>query len=217
MAGDTLRLASEATDANGHIVHQADVSWASGDTAVAVVDPSGLVTGVGAGNVEITATSSEVVGRASLTVAAPAPATVLVANPTPCVFRRLQTRSGSRSRCETRSGGRSRMSRYLGRAPTRPVASVDLTGLVAAVANGATAVSATAGQVSGEAVVTVMQSVGSVVVSPVADTVAVGDTLRLVAEAFDANGYAVAGAEFSWSSSNDSIAGVDHSGLVTAK
>ncbi len=214
VVGDTLRLASEATDANGHIVHGAEVSWASGDTAIAVVDPSGLVTGVSAGDVEITATS-EVVGRASLTVAAPAPATVLME---PDTVRFSALADAVRLAVEVRD--------QIGRPLTvvavswasadTTVASVDSTGLVVAVANGATTVSATAGQVSGGAVVTVMQSVGSVVVSPAADTVVVGDTLRLVAEALDDNGHAVAGAEFNWSSSNDSIAGVDDSGLVTA-
>lgn len=215
VVGDTLRLASEATDANGHIVPEAEVSWVSGDTSVAVVDPSGLVTGVGEGNVEITATSSEVVGRASLTIATPAPATVLVE---PDTVRLSALADTVRLAVEVRD--------QIGRPLTdfsvswvsadTAVVSVDSTGLVTTMANGATTVSATAAQVSGEAVVTVTQSVRSVVLSPTADTVAVGDTLRLVAEAFDANGYAVVGAEFNWSSSNDSIAEVDDSGLVTA-
>ena len=68
VAGDTLRLAAEATDANGHAVGGAEFTWASGDTAVAVVDATGLVTGVGAGEVEITATSSGVTARAILLV-----------------------------------------------------------------------------------------------------------------------------------------------------
>ncbi len=68
VAGDTLRLTAEATDANGHAVGGAEFAWASGDTAVAVVDATGLVTGVGAGEVEITATSSGVTGRATLVV-----------------------------------------------------------------------------------------------------------------------------------------------------
>ena len=62
--------------------------------------------------------------------------------------------------------------------------------------------------------VVVTQSVDSVVVSPAADTVALGDTLRLAAEAFDENSHAVEGAAFSWSSSNASVATVDGSGLV---
>ena len=71
VAGDTLRLAAEATDANGHVVGAAEFAWASGDTAVAVVDATGLVTGIGAGEVEVTATSSGVAGPAMLVVVGP--------------------------------------------------------------------------------------------------------------------------------------------------
>ena len=62
---------------------------------------------------------------------------------------------------------------------------------------------------------TVTQSAGSVVISPPTDTVALGDTLRLVAEAFDENGHRIEGVEFQWSSSDESVARVDGSGLVT--
>jgi CubicO group peptidase (beta-lactamase class C family) len=59
--------------------------------------------------------------------------------------------------------------------------------------------------------------VNSVALSPAADTLmAFGDTVRLTAEATDANGHAVPGSEFSWSSSDASVAAVDASGLVTA-
>ncbi len=64
VAGDTLRLAAAATDANDHAVTGAEFSWSSADTAVAVVDSAGLVTAVAAGEVDITATSSGVTGRA---------------------------------------------------------------------------------------------------------------------------------------------------------
>ena len=94
------------------------------------------------------------------------------------------------------------------------VAAVDASGLVTAAGNGAATITATAGEASGEAVVTVMQSAGSVVVSPAADAIELGDTLRLTAVAFDENGHAVPGAEFTWSSSDAPVARVDGSGLV---
>ena len=78
VAGDTLRLAAEAADANGHRVAEAEFDWASSDTLVAVVDDRGLVTGVDAGEAEITATAAEVTGRAALTVVAPVPTTIAV-------------------------------------------------------------------------------------------------------------------------------------------
>ncbi|MXX56386.1 MAG: hypothetical protein F4X15_08200 [Gemmatimonadetes bacterium] len=96
------------------------------------------------------------------------------------------------------------------------VASVDASGLVTAAANGSATITATAGSVSGTAAVTVTQVASAVAVSPSADTlVAFGDTVRLVAEATDANGHAVAGSQFAWSSSDTLVARVDDSGLVT--
>ncbi|MDE2980795.1 MAG: Ig-like domain-containing protein [Gemmatimonadota bacterium] len=97
------------------------------------------------------------------------------------------------------------------------VATIDASGLVTAVGNGTATITAAAGSASGMAVVTVMQTADSVVVEPDEATLAVlGDTVRLAARAFDANGYELTDAQFSWSSSDASVATVDGSGLVTA-
>ena len=97
------------------------------------------------------------------------------------------------------------------------VAAVDGSGLVTAAGNGTATITATAGSASGTAAVTVAQAPNSVAVLPAEATIAaLGETLRLVAEAFDENGHAVEGAEFTWSSSDDEVAAVDGSGLVTA-
>ena len=97
------------------------------------------------------------------------------------------------------------------------VAAVDGSGLVTAAANGSATITATAGSASGTAGVTVAQVVSAVSVSPAVDTlVAFGDTVRLVAEATDANGHGIGGVQFSWSSSDTLVAVVDGGGLVTA-
>ena len=95
------------------------------------------------------------------------------------------------------------------------VATVDAAGLVTAVGNGTATITASAGNVSGSAVVTVMQPVATVEVSPSADTIGLGSTLQLAAEGFDENGDAVESVQFSWESSDVAIATVDASGLVT--
>lgn len=96
------------------------------------------------------------------------------------------------------------------------VAAVDASGQVTAAANGSATITATTGTVSGTAAVTVAQVVSAVAVSPAtAILVAFGDTVRLVAEASDANGHSVdALVEFEWSSSDTLVARVDASGLV---
>ena len=94
------------------------------------------------------------------------------------------------------------------------VANVNATGLVTAVANGTATITATAGRASSTATVTVAQAVAMVAVAPATATLLTGDTLRLVAEAFDENAHPVESAEFTWSSSDSSVATVDGSGLV---
>lgn len=97
------------------------------------------------------------------------------------------------------------------------VATVGTGGLVTAVQNGSATVTATSGGASGIAAVTVAQRPAGVDVSPPADTlVAIGDTVRLAAQAFDANGNEVPDATVAWSSADEAVATVDASGLVTA-
>ena len=95
------------------------------------------------------------------------------------------------------------------------VATVSASGLVTAAGNGTATVTATSGSASGNAAVTVAQEVAAAAVTPSADTLVAGDTLRLAAEAGDANGHAVAGAEIAWASGDTAVARVDSAGLVT--
>ena len=95
---------------------------------------------------------------------------------------------------------------------------------VTAVAKGTAQVSVTARDLDGlsakmDFAVTVRspEDNQAVEVSPgTTELTALGASVELAAEAFDANGHAVAGAEFSWESSHIAVAAVDTSGLVTA-
>ena len=213
--GDTLRLSVAALDANGNAVASAEFAWASADTLVAVVDQQGLVTGGAAGEVEVTATSANMTGRAQLAVLVPTPATVAIQPDTVGLNALGQT---VRLAAEVRD----RAGRAMEGVPVSwssgdtLIATVDSAGLVTAAGNGTTTVAATADSASGQAAVTVMQSAGSVVLSPATDTISPGDTLRLAASAFDGNGHMIDATEFEWSSSDVSVARVDASGLVTA-
>ncbi len=95
----------------------------------------------------------------------------------------------------------------------RAVATVDAAGLVTAAGIGTTTVRARWGSLSGEATIRV-KAAPRVAVTPASDVIARGDTLRLVAEAYDEYGNVVEGATFTWSSSRGSVATVDGSGLV---
>ena len=102
-------------------------------------------------------------------------------------------------------------------------------GIVTAIGNGTTAISASAGAAAGQIGVAVMQELASMNVETPVDTItALGETVRLVATAFDANGQPVPNVRFDWWHANDPshavitvpadtlILTVDSTGLVTA-
>ena len=67
-AGQTVQLTAEVQDANNRAVTDAQVTWASSDTAVATVTESGLVTAWHRGTTEITAASGGVSQSLTVTV-----------------------------------------------------------------------------------------------------------------------------------------------------
>ena len=210
--GDTIRLVAGAWDSNGNPVANAEFAWSSADSAV-TVDGSGLVAAVASGTAVVTATSGETSGTATVTVeqrvvevrVSPDSVTLLAIGDT------IRLVAGAWD-----SNGNPVANAEFAWSSTDSAVTVDGSGLVAAVASGTAVVTATSGETSGTATVTVEQRVVEVRVSPDSVTLlAIGDTIRLVAGAWDSNGNPVANAEFAWSST-DSAVTVDGSGLVAA-
>lgn len=71
LAGDTLQLVAQATDASDAIVltSPGKIAWASSNTGIATVDAAGTVSGAGSGSATITATDTESGKAGSLDVA----------------------------------------------------------------------------------------------------------------------------------------------------
>ena len=213
--GATVQLRAEVRDQNGQVMTGATVTWASGSDAMATVDGSGLVTAAGNGTATITASAGGASGAAVVTVMQ-SPDSVAVL-PAEATIAALGDTLRLAAEAFDANGRAVAGAEFSWESSDDAVATVDGSGLVTAAGNGTVTITASAGGASGAAVVTVMQSPDSVAVLPAEATIAaLGDTLRLAAEAFDANGRAVAGAEFSWESSDDAVATVDGSGLVTA-
>ena len=210
--GATVRLSAQVRDQNGQVMMGASVAWSSGSASVATVDASGLVTAAANGAATVTATAGTASGTAAVTVAQSVSAVVVTpADDTVLVADTVRFAAGAFDANGHAVAG----AEFSWASSDTLVAVVDGAGLVTAASGGAATITATAGDVSGTALVTVIQSVVSVDVSPAADTIAPGDTLRLVAEAFDENGHRVQGAAFVWSSSDVTVVRVDASGLVT--
>ena len=69
--GDSVQLTAEVRDQHGRVMADATVWWRSSREAVAMVDTSGLVRGVGRGAATIVATASSAQGRSAVTIADP--------------------------------------------------------------------------------------------------------------------------------------------------
>jgi uncharacterized protein YjdB len=66
--GKPTTLTARVTDASGNLLTDRVVTWASGDTRIATVDPAGVVVGVRTGTVVITATCEGKFGTATVRV-----------------------------------------------------------------------------------------------------------------------------------------------------
>ena len=150
---EQLQMLASATDANGRPVADPRFQWTSSRSAVAVVNPQGLVTARSPGDTRISATSGGVIGSASVTVEDAGVATVTVTPATATV------RIGAT--VQLAAEGRDSDGVVMpGLVPTwssssTTVATVSSTGLVTARAAGTATVTATVEDKTASAIITV--------------------------------------------------------------
>jgi uncharacterized protein YjdB len=222
--GSTQPMTAALRDANGYAITGRTITWSSGNTSVATVNGSGLVTGVAAGAATITATSEGTAGSSIVTVTTapppppPPPPPVATVTVTPATAT-LNAGSTVQLSATLRDAGGNVLT---GRTVTwttsaSGVATVFPTGLVTGVSAGAATITATSEGVSGTSAITVtVPPVATVTVSPATASVTVGQTRQLSATLRDAGGNVLTGRTLTWSSSNTGIATVNGSGLVSA-
>lgn len=214
--GQSLQLSAIVTDDRGQVLSGKSVTYATSNLQVASVSSAGLVTGISAGIVTITATSEGASGTASITVA-PEPIAVVEVSPATAsiaVGQPIQLTAIARG-----AGGQvlSLTGRTVTWATGSPsVASVSSSGMATGVSPGTAVIIATVDGRQGSATVSVRAvSVASVVVNPPSTSITVGQSTTLTATALDANGIPLSGRVAGWSSSNNAIASVSSSGTVT--
>ena len=194
------------------------VNWASGDAGVVTVDAAGLVTAVDNGTTSVTATVRSGGASAAASVTVAQRVAELGLSPIREVLHALDDTLRISAQAVDANGNPVTGIEITWSSSDESVVTVDGTGLVTAVGDGSTRVTVTAGSHSAGVELTVEQRATAIQISPAADTLRwLGDTLRLSAEAFDANEYLVGDVEFTWSSSDESVATVDAGGLVTGE
>ena len=213
--GDTATITATVLDANGHAIENAQVAWSSGDTTVAAIDATGLVTAASSGRTEVTATVGGLVASAPVVVEFRAVSISI--EPSELAFSALgdtATLTATALDGAGRAGGAASIQWASG---DTTVAVADASGLVTAVGNGTTSVSATAGSVSASATVSVQQIPATLSLEPESLTFEeVGDTATVMAAVADANEHEMAAATVAWASDDPAVAAIDPTGLVTA-
>jgi uncharacterized protein YjdB len=215
VVGGTVQLGATPRDAQGNALSGRTVAWQTGNGGVATVTAGGLVTGLAAGVVQITATSDGKSGTAAITVVPSPVATVTVGpaattlNPTGTAQLTVTLRDASGATLTGRT--------ITWQSSNNAVATVSATGLVTAVAaGGPVTITATCEGKSGAALVTVFATVGSVTVTPATVLLALGGSAQLTAIVRDAQGNTLTGRSVVWTSSDVAVVTVSATGLVNA-
>ena len=214
--GQTLQLSAIVTDDRGQVLSGKPVTYSSSNAQVASVSSAGLVTGISAGSVTITATSEGATGTASVTVAREPVAVVEVSPSTAsiAVGQPVQLTAIARGAAGQVLSLTGRTVSWATGSPS--IATISASGIATGVSPGTTTIIATVDGRQGSATVSVLAvPVASVVVNPPSTSVTVGQSTTLTATALDANGIPLAGRVVGWSSSDNVIASVSSNGTVT--
>lgn len=214
-AGATAGLDAQAVDADGNVLDDRRIVWATSNASVATVSDRGLVTAVAPGRADVAATAEGKSGVAAVTVVAlparvssvritPGELTLFVAQSAPLVATAYDPNGapieGRGVVWTTNNAG---------------VAAVSQTGRVTGLIPGNAVITAVIEGRAGTASITVrLVPVARVSVSPASVEIAAGKSTTLEARVFDAAGNLLLGRPVTWSSSDTRIATVDQAGVV---
>ena len=215
VAGQAVTLSATVRDTSGAVVGDRVVTWQSSNSSVATVSGAGVVTGMAAGTVTITATSETRSGSAAVTVQ-PVPVATVTLAPTSVTLEPGQSDTlvaTTKSAAGTVLTGRT----VTFSSDNVGVARVSSDGVVTGVASGTATITASSEGKTATATVTVQPSVAKVVVSPGEAFLRRGGTVQLSATAYDATDHVILGRAVTWTTSDDHVAKVSDTGLVTAR
>ena len=209
--GNTLQLSSTVAPSNAT---DKSLTWTSSDDAIATVSSSGLVTGVGSGHVVITATANDGSNvSASYELDILLPVTGIVLDQSSAVLYTNNTAGLQLNPSLTPA--EASLASVSWESSNTSVATVSSSGKVLPVAPGTVTItcrSKSDSSVTATCTVTVKQYVQSISLSGEFASLAIGDTMQLSSTVGPNN---ATDKSLDWSSSNNSIATVSSSGVIT--
>jgi uncharacterized protein YjdB len=207
--GDDVQLTASADNAS-----TAPTIWSITDTSVALVSDDGVITGVAAGSVEVTATVGTAAAKAKVDVFAVPIASVTVTPGTSSVPAGESITLVASAR--TATGTLVRTNRFTWTSSDPAIATVNSNGRVTAKARGFAAIRASIDGKTATATVNVTPPPVASVITTLADSSLLqGQIVQAVATPLDAKGQPIAGLTVGWQSSNPGVATVDATGRVS--
>ena len=219
--GATGQLTATVADSNDNTVYDASVTWTTSHGDVTTVSTSGLVTAVSNGDATITATHSSLSVTATVTVQQVPDSFTL--EPTSLAVTvggtgTLTLAGSDANGNEISAGDLPDVNWSSDNTAVATVSGNKESATVTGVSEGDATVTASAGNVSAGTSVTVNAAPPtSINVNPTSLSLeAIGATGQLTATVTDSNGDTIPDASVTWSTSDESVATVSSSGLVTA-
>ena len=214
--GEAAQLTAMVHDQTGQPMAGVTLIWASANPAVATVDQSGLVSAVGNGETSIAVAVGTTPSASVAVTVAQVPNSIQLSEP-PDSLAVGDSLQMSAEALDALANPIPDVT-LLWSSSDATVLTVDQEGWVRARAAGSAAITAAAGtSASATATITAVQVADSVVLSVPRDSLAVGDSVQMSAEALDALGNPIPDVTFRWSSSDTTILTVSQKGWVRAR
>ena len=214
-ASGTLRATVLGT--SGRELPGRRIDWSSGDAAVASVANDGAVVANGVGTTVVTAVSEGKSGRATITVTPerlPVSTVEIQQGDEMGMSPGTTVRLDAIARAADGSVLADRTAEWSSNGPA--IVAVSASGLAEAIEYGTAVLSATVEGKTARLTVSVSSRVARLEITPPSPVIAVGESQQLVAQAYEADDRPITRA-ITWTSSNEAVASVSASGVVTGR
>jgi uncharacterized protein YjdB len=216
--GQAAALSVIVKDSVGNTVTGRQLAWTSSDTTKAKISTAGIVAGLAAGTVDVTASAEGKSGSARIRIlpieANSTAASVSLSIPR-AAFRVGEFLQAAAFPLDS-AGGVLTSKPITWSSSNGEVATVSSGGLVTGVGPGIATISATVDGKTGNLSVQVsLVPVSTVTVNPTSEAVSSGGTVKMTVTLKDSAGKVLSGRTIAWNSSSPSVATVDSQGVVT--
>ena len=215
VVGSNATLTARVYGAGDNLLPTARVHWSSQDPGVVTITQDGVATAVATGTAQIAASAGGQSRTIAVTVSQQPIALIRISPPAGNVAVGGTLTLQGEALDGTGAVLPNRLLEWTSSAPE--IATVNATGVVTGVSVGQATIAATGEGKTGTALITVFPTpIATIDIEPDGGTLPAGATRLFVATPRDASGQPLTGRTLEWRSSNDAVATVSSSGLLTA-